>query len=253
VKIIVSSFTLFILFLLVFTFSSFGVNTSQVLADYSESHSKLQYGYSYTYASSPAKVPDPNSLELQATAIYNDGEEKPFIYFSQIGAPWSDSDYSDKDVKSTIGVSGCGPTSLAMLVATLNPSLEITPRDVALYSMNNGYRVDDGSSYYLFTEGLPHYGLKYSTQSIDNDSIVNTLKMGHLVVMNVGSGKSPEDTRNVSNTWTNGGHFIVLRGVDSKGRILVGDPNSESNSNRSWDFNESIKPMSEGFCLNVWK
>ena len=35
--------------------------------------------------------------------------------------------------------------------------------------------------------------------------------------------------------FTNGGHFIVLRGVTLDGRILVADPNSRERSLASWD------------------
>ena len=36
--------------------------------------------------------------------------------------------------------------------------------------------------------------------------------------------------------FTKGGHFIVLRGVTSEGKILVADPASVTRSNQEWDL-----------------
>ena len=36
--------------------------------------------------------------------------------------------------------------------------------------------------------------------------------------------------------FTSSGHFIVLRGVTSEGKILVADPASYQRSNKEWDL-----------------
>jgi hypothetical protein len=48
--------------------------------------------------------------------------------------------------------------------------------------------------------------------------------------------------------FTKTGHFIVLTGIDSNGKIIVNDPNSPKNSNKHWDVNTLVSQMK-----GVWK
>ena len=48
--------------------------------------------------------------------------------------------------------------------------------------------------------------------------------------------------------FTKTGHFIVLTGIDSNGKIIVNDPNSPKNSNKHWDVNTLVSQMK-----SVWK
>ena len=44
--------------------------------------------------------------------------------------------------------------------------------------------------------------------------------------------------------FTRGGHFIVLRGVTSEGKILVADPYSYSRSAEEWDLSIFLEEAS---------
>ena len=50
--------------------------------------------------------------------------------------------------------------------------------------------------------------------------------------------------------FTKSGHFIVLRGVTSEGKILVADPASDDRSNKAWDMsiilNEASRSAGSG-------
>ena len=46
--------------------------------------------------------------------------------------------------------------------------------------------------------------------------------------------------------FTNGGHFIVLRGITSDGEILVADPASIKRSERTWSLSLIINEAREG-------
>lgn len=50
--------------------------------------------------------------------------------------------------------------------------------------------------------------------------------------------------------FTKSGHFIVLRGVTSEGKILVADPASYDRSNKAWDMsiilNEASRSAGSG-------
>lgn len=60
--------------------------------------------------------------------------ETHVVYYSQIDSRWSDKAYSG----STIGIAGCGPTSVAIAVSTLT-GRTITPDQVAEWSESTGH------------------------------------------------------------------------------------------------------------------
>ena len=47
--------------------------------------------------------------------------------------------------------------------------------------------------------------------------------------------------------FTTTGHFIVLVGVDDRGEIMIRDPNSKKNSNKTWAL-EDLMPQ----IRNLW-
>ena len=52
--------------------------------------------------------------------------------------------------KQTISTSGCGPTSMAMVISSLT-DYDVTPIDMASFSVENGYRTEDqGTSWSFF-------------------------------------------------------------------------------------------------------
>jgi hypothetical protein len=64
--------------------------------------------------------------------------------------------------------SGCGPTTLSMVVVYLTHNREASPLAVAKYSKEAGYSVDgSGSSWTLISEGCRHYGVKAKTVALD--------------------------------------------------------------------------------------
>ena len=46
--------------------------------------------------------------------------------------------------------------------------------------------------------------------------------------------------------FTNGGHFIVLRGVTSDKKILVADPVSQNRSEEKWDLSIILNEANKG-------
>ena len=62
--------------------------------------------------------------------------------------------------------SGCGPTTLSMVVVYLTHNREASPIAVAKYSKEAGYSVDgSGSSWTLISEGCMHYGVKAKAEA----------------------------------------------------------------------------------------
>ena len=121
--------------------------------------------------------------------------------------------------------SGCGPTTLSMVVVYLTHNREASPIAVAKYSKEAGYSVDgSGSSWTLISEGCRHYGVKAKTVALDESRMKEELDEGHPIVVNVGPGD-----------FTDTGHFMVITGYDDEG-FSINDPNSIEKSGKRWLF-----------------
>lgn len=121
--------------------------------------------------------------------------------------------------------SGCGPTTLSMVVVYLTHNRDASPLAVAKYSKEAGYSVDgSGSSWTLISEGCRHYGVKAKTVALDESRMKAELDAGHPIVVNVGPGD-----------FTDTGHFMVITGYDDEG-FSINDPNSIEKSGKRWLF-----------------
>lgn len=121
--------------------------------------------------------------------------------------------------------SGCGPTTLSMVVVYLTHNRDASPIAVAKYSKEAGYSVDgSGSSWTLISEGCRHYGVKAKAVALDESRMKAELDEGHPIVVNVGPGD-----------FTDTGHFMVTTGYDDEG-FSINDPNSIEKSGKRWLF-----------------
>lgn len=121
--------------------------------------------------------------------------------------------------------SGCGPTTLSMVVVYLTHNRDASPIAVAKYSKEAGYSVDgSGSSWTLISEGCMHYGVKAKAVALDESRMKAELDEGHPIVVNVGPGD-----------FTDTGHFMVITGYDDEG-FSINDPNSIEKSGKRWLF-----------------
>lgn len=141
--------------------------------------------------------------------------------FVQWDKRWGYEKYSD----NFFAASGCGPTTLSMVVVYLTHNREASPIAVAKYSKEAGYSVDgSGSSWTLISEGCRHYGVKAKTVALDESRMKAELDEGHPIVVNVGPGD-----------FTDTGHFMVITGYDDEG-FSINDPNSIEKSGKRWLF-----------------
>lgn len=136
----------------------------------------------------------------------------------------------------TIASSGCGPTSMAMVLTYLTGE-QITPVETAAYSLQHGYRIQgSGTTAALFPAMAKEYGLNCVAQSPTPQNIIQSLSEGKIIIAHMGKG-----------TFTNGGHYIVLKGLDANGRVIVADPASRTRTGQSYDASlisrESIASM----------
>ena len=144
-------------------------------------------------------------------------------YYNQLDARWKDLLYG---VTSTIGQAGCGPTSLAMVVSSLTGNI-VDPIQMCRWAYENGYLCEGSGSYHsLIPEGGRHFGLTVEGCTVSEPQrVVDALASGNLVIAIMGKGH-----------FTTSGHFLVMRGVTSEGKILVADPASKIKSEKEWDL-----------------
>jgi len=143
--------------------------------------------------------------------------DKP-IEYEQTAPPWGSLLYTITNNKSqTIGVAGCGPTSAAMVAATLRDET-ITPKDAADFAVRYGYRTaNDGTKWTYFGAFLGALKIPYK-QTSSADEAVAALKKGLMVICAAGKG-----------IWTSGGHIFLAYGLTSDGKkVYIHDPNSEA-------------------------
>ena len=136
-----------------------------------------------------------------------------------------------------LALTGCGPTCLSMVLCGLSGDTQWNPLEVARWAEEQGYYVDgSGSSWELMTTGAESLGLTASEVSFDEDHILSTLEAGTPIICVVGPGD-----------FTTSGHFLVLRGVDEDGNILLNDPNSVVRTEKSWDLQDLMAQI-----RNLW-
>ena len=146
----------------------------------------------------------------------------PFLY--QWDERWGYETYGN----TVMGYSGCGPTSLAMVIVGLTGRKDVTPYTVAQYADASGYYVDgDGTSWKLFTTGCANWGLRSHEVPKNEEQLKSALSAGQPVIISVKKGM-----------FTNGGHIMVLAGTDASGNLIVHDPNNRAYSSRTFTYSE---------------
>lgn len=158
-----------------------------------------------------------DSTKLSPTGNYSLGD---FINYFQ-------GDYHQSyGYGSTIANAGCGPTSMAMVVTYLTGEKH-GPVELANWSLKRGYHIpNNGTAWAFFPAAAKAYGLDCEQSGVSASKIKESLSNGKMVVMNVGPG-----------TFTRGGHYIVLKGLTSDGRVIVSDPASRQRTDKAYSMN----------------
>ncbi len=139
--------------------------------------------------------------------------------FSQHDEQWADTAYGTK----TLDESGCGPTSLAMVLSYMEgqwitPPNIIKSLDLVPDKAPGWYYIEGvGTDHDMFLSLQDTYGYQaekyYGVMSADK--IQTALSEGKYVI--AGLGKGP--------IYDGDGHFIVIRGTDEEGNFYISDPN----------------------------
>ena len=162
------------------------------------------------------------------------------VKYLQWDSKWKNIKYSTHTSAQTIGNSGCGPSSMAMILATWEDK-KITPVQTCEEAFKNGYRTyDSGTAWGYFKYVFKHHPCfaKYvETSSVS--TLAAALQEGALAVCSMNS--------NDNCFWTKGGHFIVARGCDDT-YIYANDPN-KSETPRKQAKTKFQKCMKQAFIF----
>ena len=154
------------------------------------------------------------------------------VYYNQLDERWAALPYGTDN----IGGYGCGPTSMAIVVSSLTDQT-VDPPTMAEWAYQNGYWSSGNGSYHSLIPGAAEgFGLQWESISTDDpQAVVDTLASGKLIVALMSKGH-----------FTSSGHFMVLRGVTSEGKILVADPASKKRSEQEWDISIILDEARKG-------
>ena len=164
------------------------------------------------------------------------------VSYLQTDSEWYYWPYSNYNESTNIGRSGCGPTAMAMVIATwVDPT--VTPVTTCKWSLNHGYKATGNGTYHsYFVPQAAAYGIecvRVNTSSLQNMTTANAAKYhqqaydaveeGHLVIVLCGPG-----------VWTSGGHFILWYSNDADKNVYINDPAS-TKANRVKNTFEVLK------------
>ena len=152
-------------------------------------------------------------------------------YLKQYDGRWGYHPYGS----GPLGLTGCGPTCLAMAAAHLKGDASLNPARVADYAEENGYYAEGaGTVWTLFTEGAAGLDLAGEELPLDEGVMKSRLDSGAVLVLSMLPGDFTDD-----------GHFIIIDKYDAAGFSVL-DPNSPERSAR-WSFERL-----GGQIANLW-
>lgn len=128
---------------------------------------------------------------------------------------------------SFFGVTGCGPTALAMVYDGLSHSTKYNPYDLGILAESMGYGDEGmGTDANFMVAGAKHIGLEVYVPERSAWAWRKAIKKGHPLILNVGPGD-----------FTAFGHYLVVADHNGKGFVVL-DPNSRVRGQRTWTFDE---------------
>ena len=159
------------------------------------------------------------------------------VNYKQYDSRWGKIKYSTHTVSQTISNSGCGPTSMADIVATWWDK-NFTPKEACKLAVDNGYRTyNSGTAWGYFQFMAKRYKASKFVQTSSFATMQACLAVGGYVVVSFKPSK-----------WTKGGHYCVLWKDDGK-TIYVNDPASSSSARAKGTYSEVKNAAKQYFCF----
>lgn len=152
------------------------------------------------------------------------GPNSMVIYY-QDEAPWDTKPYG-----GTIKACGCGPTSMAMAIATLNRDSSINPETMSNFFIENGYlhggcgtQFQNGNDSGPFGTVAEKFGVTITELGTDLNKAAEAVKRGSFVFLS--SFGTNDSASGIYAFGGPNGHLMLIRGVTDSGNFLFADPN----------------------------
>lgn len=157
------------------------------------------------------------------------------VSYLQTDSKWAALDYSAPGEKTTVAASGCGPTAMAMVLATWADK-SVTPKTECAWALAHGYKAPRQGTYYgYFIPAAARYGLKARQLSWTNiygnsksslhEEARKAVEAGHLVIACMGKG-----------LWTSSGHYVLVWKIQGN-IVYINDPASTRAVRTQGDYN----------------
>ncbi len=147
----------------------------------------------------------------------------PHLY--QTDPIWANKPYAG----SSIRIAGCGPTSLSMVYVYLTGKSDLDPAAMASFAEKHNFAPTGATEWRFMTDGAAAIGLKSTPVSPSRESIASALDAGMPIICSLAPGD-----------FTTIGHFLVIKGMDSRGMLEIHDPNSPYNSAKRWPIKQVL-------------
>lgn len=142
----------------------------------------------------------------------NQGQMSKIPLIKQYDEPWGSMPYGDCGDRPTYATSGCGPTSLTMVINYFTGK-NLTPPNIGSQILNNHWRTcGEGTDWDAMTGIPPKYNLTSQDIGKNWSAVESCFNNGGIVIASMSNCQ-----------FTSGGHFIVLTGV-SNDNVLINDP-----------------------------
>ena len=188
---------------------------------------KILYNFSFSQTNYNSIISPPSSLTLTpyqnqtgagpAQINYTPPQTQyPYIYYPQLNGPF---DNYPLGGGCTIRKAGCGPTTVAMIVASYKDRSVNPITIVNQYGSRAGC---GGSSYSDAMEVLRSYGIKVGSLIIYNNNGINAEGVAPVFKQYINAGKTIFALANFRSD--GGGHFFWVIDVDEKNNLWAFDP-----------------------------
>lgn len=183
---------------------------------------------------------DPDGLEFvynyetgNTDFEYYLGESKDYGRLTPYYLQWDNRWGYEPLYTGNIGFYGCGPTSMAMILSRLKSDDTITPLEISKDA--EGFMTEEGISWDFFPYEAQNYGLSIEDIPLNEEEMKLALEDGPLLI-SVDRGY-----------FTIFGHILVIDSY-SDGKFVINDPNSYTNSEIKWDFDDISDQI-----VRIWK
>lgn len=158
----------------------------------------------------------------------------PHLY--QTDPLWANKPYAGSNIR----VAGCGPTSLSMVYTYLTGKTDLDPVAMASFAEEHNFAPTGATEWRFMTDGAASIGLRSTPVAPSRASIASALDAGMPIICCL----TPGD-------FTTVGHFLVIKGMDSRGIVEIHDPNSPYNSAKRWPISQVLPQIEALWALSL--